>query len=168
MRIKGLARAAGTAGLGVALSGLLAGCDVQRHIDATCDDQGQAHAGFVDAHAQIPASVAAGSTFTITVNEMVGYPAEATPGDNAIKTGVLSVTGPVTPSGTFSVGQNRFGTGQPFPNDLTFTVTGQPGDRITVDAVSGTSTWLVFPGFEVHFDCTAVDPHLADITVADT
>jgi hypothetical protein len=67
------------------------------------------------------------------------------------------VTGPVTPSGPVSVGA-------PYPEVLTFTATGQPGDEITITAVDGSSRY-VGPGFDLTFECDASAGHVADIPI---
>jgi hypothetical protein len=155
-----LARAAGVAGVGVALSGLLGGCEVKRDLAATCHAPGDPGSGQGPGHVgvdlEIPPSVTPGATFTIRVESMFGYPDPAG-GPGSSPSGLLAVTGPVTPSGTFPVAS--------FPGDLTFTVTGQPGDQVSLEAVRASSSYLVPPASVLVFECDAHDGHLADIPV---
>jgi hypothetical protein len=137
---------------------MLSGCEVQQTYDATCSgvDDPTTGPGHVAVDVEIPPHVAAGATFTVRVDSMAGWPDPAGVGSST--TGAVSVTGPVTPSGTFSVGE-------PYPNTLTFTATGQPGENISLDAVRGSSSYLVPPGFVLVFECTAHDGHIADIPI---
>jgi len=154
------ARAVGVVAVGVGLSGLLGGCEVKKDLAATCHAPGDPGSGQGPGHVgvdvEIPPSVTPGSTFTVRVDSMFGYPDPAG-GPGSSPTGLLRVTGPVAPSGAFAVAS--------FPDESTFTVTGQPGDRIRLEAVRGSSSYLVPPGSVLVFECDAHDGHLADIPV---
>lgn len=127
-------------GLAVALSG----CEVRAQLEADCtaypdpwplpgDGPGE-----VRVDLEVPASVAPGATFRVRVDDLHGFsdtdwaPAE-------YREGVLSVTGPVEPSGRFHVGEGALAGGEPLPNTLTFTATGEPGESIAIDVVEGSS-----------------------------
>lgn len=160
MGVGRLTRAAGVAGVGVALSGLLGGCEVKRELAATCHAPGDPGSGQGPGHVgvdvDIPPSVSPGSTFTVRVDSMFGYPDPAG-GPGSSPSGLLAVTGPVTPSGAFAVAS--------FPDKLTFTVIGQPGDQISLEAVRASSSYLVPPSSVLVFECDTHDGHLADIPV---
>ena len=133
-------RLAAVAALAAVGGGLLTGCDIHAEFgDDGCSTSPPVphhNFGAVVVDASIPLYVEPGGTFTVTVQDMFATvtPASSQP----FGTGTISVSGPVTPSGTFSVGQGIFG-GTPFPNTLTFTATGQDGDVITFSAVDGSS-----------------------------
>lgn len=132
--------------VGVAASGLLAGCEVEKQFAAQCTTsppvprQGQ---GFVDIDVEVPPKVTPGTTFEVRVDSMTGYPFTQG-GSGSYPNGVISVTGPVTPSGTVSVGRGLFG-GTPYPNTIELTVTGEPGDKIRIGAVRGSSFFGTIP-----------------------
>jgi len=153
-------RVAGAAGVAVAMSGLLTGCEVKGRFVATChgvgDPTGPQGPGHVEVDVEVPPRVAPGATFTIRVDALVGYPDQAGPGQD--QAGTLSVTGPVTPSGPIFVDG-------PYPEALTFTATGQPGDEITVTAIDGRSRYIG-PGFDLTFDCDTTAGHVTDIPIA--
>jgi hypothetical protein len=139
-------KVAGVGAAVMAAAGLLSGCEVQKGFGASCSTsppvphQGE---GIVGVDVEVPPNVTPGATFTIRVDAMSGYPA-VQGGPGQFPSGTLSVTGPVTPSGNFGVGPGFTGT-NPYPNTLTFTVTGQPGERVRLGAVGGSGFFGTFP-----------------------
>lgn len=147
----------GAAALAVAAGVLLPGCEVSTEVYAQCSTSPPAphqENGVIESTIDLPLEVAPGETFTITVRHIGAY--SGPPGGSAWDqpTGTISVTGPVTPSGTFSAGQDLFG-GTPFPVALTFQATGQPGETIRVAAVSGSGWQGTFPDL-LRLSCSAV------------
>lgn len=128
-------------------AGLVSGCEVQQQFGATCTTSPPVphqEFGAVDVDVEVPPKVEPGATFAVRVDSMVGYPGPPGSPSGSFPAGTLSVTGPVTPSGSFGVGQGIFG-GSPYPNTLQFTVTGEPGEEIRLGAVSGSSFHGTFP-----------------------
>ena len=117
----------------------LAGCEFSASAGAQCSTSPLVphhDLGFVGAAIDVPWVLHPGEQFTVTVNNL----GSAGPfGDlGTLRSGGLTVTGPVTPSGTFAVGERLEGfeiVGEPYPNELEFEVTGQPGESVlfTVD-----------------------------------
>jgi hypothetical protein len=105
----------------------------------------------------VPLKVAAGSTFSVRVDDMTGYPYVSDGGRNPH--GVLSVTGAVAPAGEVGVGG-----GTPYPQTLSFTATGQPGDTIDVTAVRAGTVHGNFPDAFFVATCFATVP-VATITL---
>jgi hypothetical protein len=136
-------------------AGLLSGCEVQKQFGAQCTTSPPVphqNEGIVDVDVEVPPKVTPGSTFTVRVDNLVGYPALAGPGQ--FPSGALSITGPVTPSGTVGVGPGFFGA--PYPHTLELTVTGQPGEEIRLGAVSGSSFFGTFPTNGFGATCTTI------------
>ena len=102
-------------------------------------------------------------TFTIRVDSLTGYAGPPGGGVGGLRTGTLSVGGPVSPAGDWAVGQGLFG-GTPFPNERTFTVTGDPGDTIVVAIESGSNFQGSFPA-GILTTCDAGGVTLATIQV---
>lgn len=149
-------RLVGVVALAAAAGGLLTGCEVREEIAATCVSSPPAphqEYGVVAVTADIPLDAVAGGSFTITVTSMGAYAGPPGGSVGQYPTGTLSVTGPVSPSGTFAVGQGLLG-GTPYPNTLTFQATGAPGETIEVRAVSGMSYQGTFPNL-LQISCTA-------------
>jgi hypothetical protein len=132
-------RRAGAVVLAAVAATLLSGCEVKKHYGAECTTSPPVphqNFGSVEVDVEVSPWVHPGETFDVRVDDMIGYPGPERQG--SFPNGVISVTGPVTPSGTFSVGQGIWG-GTPYPNLLEFTVTGQPGEEIIIGAESGSS-----------------------------
>ena len=111
-----------------------------------------------------PLSVVAGTSFTITVDHMTGYPGPPGGGGGAsFPSGVLSLTGAVSPSGTVAVGESLFG-GEPYPNALRVHGDRRAGRRHRAGAVTGRSFQGTFPQ-GVLATCDAGGYVLAEIEV---
>ncbi len=142
MKVRRLAAATALAAVG---GGLLTGCQIHAELGGTCSTSPPVphhDLGGVIVDAFIPLYVEPGGTFTVTIQNMYGTTNPGSPVSDG--TGVIEVSGPVTPSGRFDVGQGIFG-GTPYPNSLTFTATGEPGEAISFNAVSGSSFEGTFP-----------------------
>lgn len=129
----------------MAAAGVFAGCQVDAEFGAACTTSPPIphHSiGVILVSADLPPRVEAGSTFTVTV-DMMGADA-GVPGGETMPTGTLDVSGGVSPSGGFAVGQGPFG-GPAFPVELEFTATGEPGDTITFQAVRGSAVLGTLP-----------------------
>jgi hypothetical protein len=155
-----MSKVAGVGAAVMAAAGLLSGCEVQKQFGASCSTSPPVphqEEGIIDVDVEVPPHVAPGATFTVRVDLMAGYPG-VQGGPGQFPSGTLSVTGPVTPSGDFGVGPGFFGT-NPYPNTLTFTVTGQPGDEVRLGAVGGSSFFGTFPtnGFSANCSTGAED-----------
>ena len=150
-----------------AVAGLsLAGCRIDESIGATCSTSPptpHSQFGTVDVSLDAPLSVVAGMSFAITVDHMTGYPGPPGQGGGSFPSGVLSVTGAVSPAGDVAVGESLFG-GEPYPNVREFTATGEPGDVIVLAAVRGSSFQGSFPQ-GVLATCNAGGYVLAEIEV---
>jgi hypothetical protein len=129
----------------LAAGGLLTGCEVVKEFAGTCSTSPPVphhNYGVVYVDVEVPPQVEAGATFRVRVDSMG---ATASPGSfGQYSTGTVSVTGPVTPSGNFGVGQGFFG-GTPFPVTLEFTATGAPGETIDLAADGASSFFGTFP-----------------------
>jgi hypothetical protein len=138
-------RRAGAVVLTAVAATALSGCEVKKQYGAECTTSPPVphqNFGSVEVDVEVSPWVHPGETFVVRVDDMIGYPGPERQG--SFPNGVISVTGPVTPSGTFSVGKGIWG-GTPYPNLLEFTVTGQPGEEILVGAESGSSFIGSFP-----------------------
>jgi hypothetical protein len=134
---------------------LLSGCEVQKQFGASCTTSPPVphqNEGIVDVDVEVPPNVKPGDTFTVRIDNMVGYPALAGPGQ--FPSGVISVTGPVTPSGNIGVGPGFFGA--PYPDTIELTVTGQPGEEIVLGAVWGSSFFGTFPTNGFQATCSTI------------
>jgi hypothetical protein len=165
-----LRRLAGAGALGVVAVGLLGGCEVQKHLGARCSTSPPVphqEFGYVYVDVEVPPEVEVGSTFTVRIDHMGGYSGPPPPsghGAGQYPTGTLSVSGPVTPSGTFRVGQDIL-SGTPYPNTLELTVTGEPGEKIRLGAVGGASAQGVLPDRAFHLGCYASDQEIVTIPI---
>lgn len=166
-----LRRFAGAGALGVMAVGLLGGCEVQKHLGARCSTTPPVphqEFGYVYVDVEVPPEVVAGSTFTIRVDHMGAYPGPPPVygghGDGQYPTGTLSVSGPVTPSGTFRVGQDLL-SGTPYPNTLEPTVTGDPGETIRLGAVGGRTVQGVLPDRAFGVNCNSSDQEIVTIPI---
>jgi hypothetical protein len=119
-------------GLGLAVSG----CEVQSRFTANCalfpqTPHGPSTSpGGVDARADVPLSVVPGEEFTIRILDIGGDPDLV---QMAHAGGIVSVTGAVQPSQTYTVTQ--------LGQEITVTATGAPGDQILLRVRSG---WALF------------------------
>lgn len=136
-----------TAGGALALMGLtvaLSACEVRAELDAECSAYPDpwplpgGGPGVVTVDLEVPAAVAPGATFTVRVDDLHGYSVNDW-GAPEYPEGTLAVTGPVEPSGQFHVGEGALVGGEPLPNTLTFTATGEAGDSISIDVVEASS-----------------------------
>jgi hypothetical protein len=120
----------------------LAGCEVHFEGPAACvvsPPQPHQDLGWAEATLDIPVNVTPGQTFTVTVEQLRAFPGPPPQEPFELDSGTLAVTGPVTPSGNIPVGKSQTG-GSVYPNTLTFTATGQPGDTITFTMVDGSNS----------------------------
>jgi hypothetical protein len=130
-----------------ALGGMaLPGCDVSGEFGATCATSPPVphqNFGTVYASAKVPLYVAPGGSFHIVVTSLGAAPGPPPVSPTANNSGTITVTGPVTPSGDFRLGE-------PYPDTLTFTATGEPGEVIHVGVTSGEGVVGSFPdGFAI-------------------
>jgi hypothetical protein len=117
----------------------LTGCEARKEVFASCSTEPPVphqSEGVLSVDVHVPLKVAAGSTFTIRVDDVIGYPYLTGPGE--FPHGTLSVTGAASPAGLFGVGSG-------YPQTLTFTATGQPGDTIDVTVENGSSVFGDYP-----------------------
>jgi hypothetical protein len=123
----------------VAASGALvllaAGCQYHQELPAGCVSYrtGAEVDGTIVVDLDAPGRVRPGQTFTVTVRD-VSVIGVTTGGEQGPQypNGILSVAGAATPAGDVTVGEDVLAGGNPLPNTLTYTATGDPGDRITV------------------------------------
>lgn len=145
------------AALGAVAGGVLAGCQIDAQYGANCTTSPPVphqNFGVVDVSIDIPLYAAPGSTFVVTVFNM-----DASNGSTGqFPSGVISVTGPVTPSGTIAVGS-------PYPNTLSFRATGEPGEVIHFNAESGFAIYGDFPTSGFGLDCDAGGPEIGTTTI---
>jgi hypothetical protein len=163
-------RLAGAGMLGAMALGVLGGCEVQKHLGARCATTPPVphqEFGYIYVDVEVPPEVEAGSTFTVRIDHMGAYPGPPPPyghGAGEYPTGTLSVSGPVTPSGTFRVGHNLI-SGTPYPNTLELTATGDPGETIRLGAVGGGSAQGVLPDRAFHLSCNSSDQEIVTIPI---
>jgi hypothetical protein len=122
--------------------------------------------GFVDVSADIPLYAAPGGTFTITVNQLTAFLQQ--PDTGLFPHGALLVEGAVTPNGLVRVGKEPSSDTSPsYPQTLTFTATGQPGDVIHVKVDLAETSYLTdIPSVPVYtLTCNPGDPEIGTVTI---
>ncbi len=122
--------------------------------------------GFVDASADIPLSAAPGETFTITVTQLTAFLQQ--PETGLFAHGGLLVEGPVMPNGLVEVGKEVSSTPEPsYPQTVTFTATGEPGDVIHIKVDFAQTSYLTdIPSIPVYtLTCNPGDPELGTVTI---
>jgi hypothetical protein len=126
----------GAFGLALGLLGLT-GCESKGTFAADCRavPSGIANPnGTLTASIDTPLSVKAGTSFTLTVNNIGSQDAQTgnpPPADAA----AINISGGASPNGEISIGS--LSNPAVFPWTRTITVTGQPGGKIDIDLVSG-------------------------------
>jgi hypothetical protein len=144
------------------------GCRVHTELAASCVSypSNLESTGTIVVEVDAPPKVAPGETFTVTVDDLSVLGVGNGDSGPQFPNGVLSVTGPVAPSGDVAVGEDVLTGGTPLPNTLTYTVTGSPGDTIRIQIETAQS----FYGDFLHgqrWTCDGQGRQLAVIQVAD-
>jgi hypothetical protein len=157
-------RRAGAAVFALALGAVgLAGCEFSASGGAHCSTQPLVphhELGVVGAAIDVPWVLHPGERFTVTVNDLGSSPGDS-PSLGTLRSGALTVEGPVTPSGSFAVGERLVGAtieGSPYPNTLDFEVTGQPGESVAFSVQVGTSFQGQFPSNGFFLRCSTPEP----------
>ncbi len=156
----------------VLAAGGLTGCEFSGGFAAQCSTSPLVphhDIGTVYGHIDVPWVLHPGEQFTVTVLD-VGTTIGGGP-IGSFHGGALEVTGPVSPSGGFAVGQRFQGTegfvGTPFPNTLEFEVTGQPGESIAFSVPNATVFAGDFPNGYFHSCSATGDSEIVRIQIVE-
>jgi len=121
---------------------------------------------FVDVDADIPLYVAPGDTFSITVDQLTAFIEDRDSG--LFPHGALEIDGPASPNGLVKVGKEPSSDTSPsYPQTVTFTATGQPGDVIHVKVDFAQTSYLTgIPSVPVYtLTCNPGDPEIGTVTI---